>query len=112
VSGFQQDGGSVRRRFAPREQPVFAAQLDRSERLLRSVVVDLEPSVFGVARQGDPVAQRVADGCALRASRYRRRLLLFQLRLQFCTIGRACSWRSRCRAGASRCLSLAARSIP
>jgi hypothetical protein len=69
VSVFQQDGGSVRRRFAPREQPVFAAQLDRSERLLRSVVVDLEPSVFGVARQGDPVAQRVADGCALRTLR-------------------------------------------
>jgi hypothetical protein len=64
-----QDGGSVRRRFAPREQPVFAAQHDRSECLLSPVVVDLEPSVFGVARQGDPVAQRVADGCSERALR-------------------------------------------
>jgi len=59
-----QDGGSVRRRFAPREQPIFAAKHDRSERLLRPVVVDLEPSVFGIARQGDPVAQRVAGGCS------------------------------------------------
>ena len=42
----------------------------RSERLLRPVVVDLEPSVFGVARQRDPVAQRVADGCGERALRY------------------------------------------
>jgi hypothetical protein len=45
-----QDGGSMRRRLSPREQPIFAAQHDRSERLLRSVVVDPEPSVFGVAR--------------------------------------------------------------
>jgi len=29
-----QDGGSMRRRFAPRKQPVFAAKHDRSERLL------------------------------------------------------------------------------
>jgi chromosome partitioning protein len=31
--------------------------------LLRPVVVDFELSVFDLARQGNPVAQRVADGC-------------------------------------------------
>ena len=64
-----EDGGAVRRCLASREQPVFAAEHDRSERLLRPIVVDLEPSVFGVARQGDPVAQRIADGCTERALR-------------------------------------------
>ena len=64
-----QDGGAVRRGFAPGEEPVLAAQHDRPERLLRPVVVDLEPAVLGVARQGGPVAQRVADGCTERALR-------------------------------------------
>ena len=53
----------MRRRFGSGEQPVFAAEHDRSERLLRPVVVDLELFVPGVAPQGDPVAQRVTDGC-------------------------------------------------
>jgi hypothetical protein len=35
-------------RFAPGEEPVFAAKHDRPQRLLRPVVVDLEPAVFGV----------------------------------------------------------------
>ena len=62
-----QDGGAMGGRFAPGEEPVFAAKHDRPERLLRPVVVDLEPAVFGVARQRDPVAQRIAAGCTERA---------------------------------------------
>jgi hypothetical protein len=50
-------------------EPVLRAQHDRPERLLSSVVVDFEPAVFRVARQGDPVAQRVADGCTERTLR-------------------------------------------
>ena len=57
-----QNGGAMGGGFTSREQPVLPAQHDRSERLLRAVVVDLEPAVFGVARQRDPVAQRVTDG--------------------------------------------------
>jgi predicted ester cyclase len=38
----------VRRRFAAREQSIFAPQHDWSQRLLRAVVVDLEAPVFGV----------------------------------------------------------------
>ncbi len=33
-----QDGGPVRRRFAAREQMIFAAQNNRSERLFRAVM--------------------------------------------------------------------------
>jgi len=64
-----EDGGAMRGGFAAGEEPIFAAEHDRAERLFRAVVVDLEPAVFGVARQGDPVAQRVADGCTERALR-------------------------------------------
>ena len=38
----------MRRRFAAREQSIFAPQHDWSQRLLRAVVVDLEAPVFGV----------------------------------------------------------------
>jgi hypothetical protein len=42
-----EDGGAMRRRLASSEEPVFAAEHDRAERLLRPVVVDLEPAVLG-----------------------------------------------------------------
>jgi hypothetical protein len=53
-----QNGGAMSGGFTSREQPVFAA-----------VGVDFEPSVFGIAREGDPVAERVADGCTERTLR-------------------------------------------
>jgi hypothetical protein len=63
------DGRAMRRRFAPGKEPIFAAEYDWPQRLLSPVVVDLEPAVLGVTRQGDPVAPRVADGRTERALR-------------------------------------------
>jgi hypothetical protein len=42
------DGGSVRRRFAPREQPVFSAQHDRSRRA-KQVLDPLDPARISAA---------------------------------------------------------------
>src|SRR5260370_1256368 len=42
----KQDGGAVRRRFAPREQPILTAQHDRSERLLRPIVLGRKNWLF------------------------------------------------------------------
>ena len=56
-----QDSGSVRRRFASREQPILAAKHDRSGRLLRRLADGARISAASVHLAGESRAQRLAN---------------------------------------------------
>ncbi len=66
--------------FATYEEPVFAAQSDRSHGIFRQVVVRPESPVFQVARQGLPLIKGVIDRLPERFRGDRLVLQLFQLR--------------------------------
>ena len=57
----QDRGGGVAALFAADEEPVFATDGDSSQHTFGGVVVDSELAVVGVAAEGVPLVQRVAD---------------------------------------------------
>ena len=62
-------GGLVTRLFRAEEEPVFCTELDGAHGVLDEVVVDLEPAVLQIPREGVPVPLSVGEGFADRALR-------------------------------------------